>query len=206
MGFYEKRIFPRLLDWTMRKVEPLRDRAVAAARGDVLEIGFGTGLNLPHYPPAVRSLVGVDPLDGLHARVRDRIAAVEFPVEQVKQSAEASLPFEDGRFDCVVSVFTLCTIPDLTRALAEAQRVLKRDGLFLYFEHGLSDDPRTARWQQRLNGIHRKLTCGCQMIRPIDRLVEDAGFTLRESERWVEPDGPRVLSEFYRGIATPTRP
>jgi len=200
MGLYGRHVFPRLMDLMLRRAEvgALRRRALARARGEVLEVGFGTALNLPHYPETVSRVVGLDPLDALGARVRQRIAQAPFPVEQVGLPADGRLPFEDGRFDTVVSTYTLCSIPDVTAA--ELRRVLSPGGELLYLEHGLSDDPRVARYQHRFNPIQQVIGCGCQLIRQPHTLVEQAGFGLVESDQWVEA-GPRILSEMYSGVA-----
>lgn len=204
MGLYAHHIFPRLMDWVMRGpvFQDERQRVLARAHGEVLEIGFGTGLNLPHYPTTVAKLVTVDPADTLPDRVAARRCAVSFPVEIVHQTAEV-LPFDAPRFDCVVSTWTLCTVPDPIAALREVRRVLKPDGLFLFTEHGRSDDPTVARWQDRLNPIQNVVACGCHLNRRIDRLVTEAGLTLTELDRFVLPGVPRIGGEMYRGAAVP---
>ncbi len=207
MGFYAQQIFPRVMDWAMQRpvFQEERRRVLAAASGEVLELGFGTGLNLPHYPSAPRTItriVTADPANVLPARVAARIRAAPFPVELVHQTAER-LPFEDGRFDCVVSTWTLCTIPDAQAALTEVRRVLKPGGLFLFTEHGRSDDAQTAAWQDRLTPLQKVLACGCHLNRRIDRLVIEAGLTLTRLDRFVLPGVPRIGGEMYRGIATP---
>jgi SAM-dependent methyltransferase len=202
MGVYADRIFPRLLDWGMRGLNDLRDSALARAHGEVLEVGFGTGLNLRHYPAAVRRLVGLDPLDALRERVQRRIAAAPFAVEQVALAADGVLPFEDARFDCVVTTWTLCSIDRPLVALAEMRRVLRPGGLYLFIEHGRSDDARVARWQDRLNPFHRCWSRGCNMNRAIEALVREGGFELDRLERFVH-SGPRILTEMYRGVARP---
>ncbi len=199
MGFYTDCVFPVFLDWTMRMVDELRAPALAAARGDVLEVGFGTGLNLPHYPAAVRRLVGLDPLRALERRIAKRVAAARFPVERVALSADQRIPFPDASFDCVVTTFTLCSIPDVRAALAEMRRVLRPGGVYLFLEHGRSDDPKVARRQERFEPIQRRIAGGCHLARPIDRLVREAGFEMDRLERFVQPRAPRILAEMYRG-------
>ncbi len=179
-----------------------RQRVLADARGEVLEIGFGTGLNLPHYPSTVLKLVAIDPADILPDRVAARKESARFPVEFVHQTAE-QLPFDNGRFDCVVSTWTLCTIPDPVTALREIKRVLKPGAPFLFTEHGRSDDPRIARWQDRLNPIQNLLACGCNLNRRIDQLVIQAGLRLTSLDRFVLPGVPRLGGEMYRGQAVP---
>lgn len=202
MGIYADVIFPRLMDWVMDspKFDEQRHEALASARGSVLEIGFGTGLNLPHYPRDVKWLTVVDPAKMLPKKVTKRITSAYIPVEVVHVSAER-LPFDDEKFDCAVSTWTLCTIPDPIAALKEIRRVLKPGSMFLFLEHGRSDDARVARWQDRLNPIQRVIGCGCNLNRPIDDLIRDAGLRLTRLDRYVMPDVPRIAGEMYRGCA-----
>jgi ubiquinone/menaquinone biosynthesis C-methylase UbiE len=206
MGFYADHVFPRLMDWAMNsaRLREQRRQALAAAQGAVLEVGFGTGLNLPHYPAAVTSLTVLDPAKLLPNTVARRIAAATIPIAAAYCSAE-TLPFEDGQFDCAVSTWTLCTIPDAVAALREVRRVLKPDGRFLFLEHGRSEDPRVATWQDRLNPLQRRLACGCNLNRPIDRLIRQAGLTLDRLDRFRMPGVPRIAGEMYRGAAFPSR-
>ena len=173
----------------------------ASACGSVLEIGFGTGLNLPHYPKTVTSLIVLDPADLLPAKVARRIASASMPVEVMHLAAEL-LPFEASRFDCVVSTFALCTIPDPVAALREVRRVLKPGGTYLFLEHGRSDDARVAKWQDCLNPIQRVIGCGCNLNRPIDALIRQAGLNLEQVERFQLSGVPRIVGELYRGRAT----
>jgi len=179
----------------------LRARALADAQGEVLEAGFGTGRNLRYYPPAVRRVVGLDPMVGLKRRVAERIAAAPFPVERVALAAGGRLPFDDARFDTVVTTWTLCSISDVGAALRELRRVLRPEGVYLFVEHGRSNDPRTLRRQEFWNPLHRRLAGGCELERPIDRLVRDAGFTIVRLARYLHPGGPRIFSEMYEGAA-----
>jgi len=195
-------IRPRLLDWTMRRMNELRPEAIAAAEGDVLEVGFGTGLNLGFYPSAVKSVTGLDSqlVEGLSS-LDERLARAAFPVERCTLRADAELPFDTDRFDCVVTTWTLCSIPDPQRALAEMRRVLKSNGRYVFIEHGRAPSAGTARWQDRLNPLWRRIADGCNMNRPIDRLVEQGGFHLTGLERF-RHEGPGVLAYMYRGVAT----
>lgn len=206
MGLYAKHIFPRLMDRFMRgqEFQRLREDLLTSADGDVLEIGLGTGLNLACYPQRVLRLRAVDPTPLLPARVAKRSATVSFPVEITHLSAER-LPYEDGSFDCVVSTWTLCTIPDSVQALREVRRVLKPTGRFLFLEHGRSDDAATAAWQDRLNPIQNVLGCGCNLNRRIDQLISKAGLHILQLDRFVMEGVPRIGGELYRGIATPNR-
>ena len=192
---------PWVQDFSMRIMDDLRAETVLQAHGDVLEVGFGTGRNLRHYPGNVRSLWGLDPMttQGV-GPVERRIQASPFPVERASLSADDELPFDAGRFDCVVTTWTLCSIPDAETALSEMHRVLKPGGIYLFIEHGRSRNERTVRWQDRLNRTWNRFTDGCNINRPIDRLVEAAGFELRSLHEF-EGKGPRVVSHLYRGAA-----
>jgi len=148
----------------------------------------------------VTQLVVVDPEDLMPKRVAARISAAPFPVTRVPLSAER-LPLENEAFDCVVSTFTLCTIPDASAALHEVRRVLKRDGRFLFLEHGLSEEPSVAKWQRRLNPIQRRIGRGCTLDRRIDSLIADAGLEITRLDRFLIPGMPRTHGTMYRGIA-----
>jgi ubiquinone/menaquinone biosynthesis C-methylase UbiE len=202
MGVYAKYVFPLLMDWTMgsRRLQEQREEALRPLHGDVLEIGFGTGLNLPHYPSIVTRIIALEPARLLPRKVFSRMAAAPMPVKIVQGSAE-QLPFGDRRFDCVVSTWTLCTIPDAPAALREIGRVLKPGGRFVFLEHGRSNAPAVARWQDRLNPLQQRIGAGCNMNRPIDRLITEAGLTLGPLERFQMPGVPRLVGEMYRGVA-----
>ncbi|MBL8036084.1 MAG: class I SAM-dependent methyltransferase [Nitrospira sp.] len=202
MRLYCKHIFPRLMDHVMRGTEfsQLRTKILQSVAGEVLEIGIGTGLNLAHYGPAVSRVQAVDPIPMLPTRMAERRAAVPFPVEITLQSAER-LPYEDRTFDCVVSTWTLCTIPDPVRALQEVRRVLKPEGIFLFLEHGRSDDRKIAAWQDRLNPIQNVIGCGCNLNRRIDDLITQAGLAITQLDRFAMQGVPRLGGEMYRGTA-----
>ncbi len=202
MGLYNYLIFPRLMEWVMsgREFQRLRATLLEDAQGEVLEIGFGTGLNLPHYRKHVSRLSIVDPVTMLPDRVAARAAAVSFPIETRYTTAE-TLPFHDHRFDTVVSTWTLCTIPDPVKALREVRRVLKPEGFFLFLEHGRSDNPNVARWQDRLNPIQNVIGCGCNLNRRIDRLIEESGLHTVRLDRFRMHGLPRIGGEMYQGRA-----
>jgi ubiquinone/menaquinone biosynthesis C-methylase UbiE len=200
---YERRVFPHVLELAMRQLGKLRAPTLAEAHGEVLEIGFGTGLNLAHYPPGVTRLATADPMNALSGRVRERIASAPFPVEVHHLPADRTLPFESGRFDCVTMTWTLCTIADPVAAVGEMRRVLKPGGRLLFIEHGRSDDAGVARWQDRWNPVQRVLACGCNVNRKIDALVEQGGFRLTRLERFLAEGAPRMFAEMYRGLGTP---
>ncbi len=203
MGFYSSYIFPRLVEWSLGSgiVRDQRRATLASLRGNVLEIGFGTGLNLPCYPTQVTRLTAVDSETMLPGRVADRIAIAHLPVEQLKLDAGGRLPFEGESFDGVVTTFTLCSIAEVATALAEIRRVLKPKGEYAFLEHGRSDDPRIARRQDRFNPITKVIGCGCNMNRPIDKLITAAGLQIARLDRFVRPDAPQILGALYRGIA-----
>lgn len=205
MGLYAKYVFPRLLEWTLgsEAMGNYRRRALEPAAGDTLEIGFGTGLNLPYYPPTVTRLTVIDSESMLRNLVERRIAASLIPVVNMQLDAQGRLPFGNGIFDSVVTTLTLCSIADPAPALAEIRRVLKPDGKFIFFEHGRSDDADIARRQDRFNPLQRVIGVGCNLNRKIDKLITEGGFRIVELDRFLMPKIPRLLAEMYRGIAAP---
>jgi ubiquinone/menaquinone biosynthesis C-methylase UbiE len=202
MGIYSRLIFPRLCDWAMRtpRIERLRREVLAKANGEILEIGFGTGLNLGHYPEHVRHLTAVDPGVGMTRIARRRIERSHINVDLRVKSAE-ELPFEDGRFDCVVSTWTLCSVQEAELAVSEIGRVLKPGGQFLFLEHGLGDDPGVQHWQRRLTPLQRRLADGCRLDVDIAALVRAGPFREVQVERFVLEKTPRVVGSMYRGLA-----
>jgi ubiquinone/menaquinone biosynthesis C-methylase UbiE len=177
VGFYSRVIFPRLL-----------------------EIGFGTGLNLPHYPQGIRKITTVDPNAGMHKRAERRIRETGIQVDRHILSGER-LPFGDNSFDCVVSTFTLCSVENVVQALAQALRVLKPGGRFLYLEHGLSPDPSIQKWQRRLNWLQRRLGDGCRLDRDIKALVTSQPFSCVVSSEFYMERTPKTHGFMYRGVA-----
>lgn len=206
-GFYERRVFPWLNDrlGADPALERIRADGLADARGRVVEIGFGTGLNLRHYPAAVQGLVAVEPNPGMHERAHPRIAQSRIPVELVMGRAE-NLPLPDASFDTAVAVLTLCTVSDPARVLAELRRVLRNDGRLLLIEHGLSGDPGVARWQNRLNGLQRTFACGCNLNRSVPALVEASGFRFQTLRQLYVPKVPRTHGWLTIGTAVKTTP
>lgn len=202
MGFYSEVIFPRLCDLLLDRpfVAKHRQRLLATACGDVLEVGFGTGLNLRHYPAQVRRITTVDPNAGMHRLAQRRVRRSGIEVDQRVLSSER-LPFEDDRFDCAVSTFTLCSIENVGQALAEVSRVLKPGGRFLFLEHGLSPEPGVQKWQRRLNWLEMRLAEGCRLDRNVKELVAAQPFSSVEVEEFYLERMPRTHGYLYRGIA-----
>ncbi|PSN19911.1 SAM-dependent methyltransferase [filamentous cyanobacterium CCP5] len=202
MGFYAEKIMPRLIEWTMSG-EPFsqyRRELLADTYGQVLEIGFGTGLNLAYYPEAVDSLTIVDPNPGMGAIVSRRVEASAIPVDKRTLSGEA-LPMADGSFDCVVSTWTLCSIPAVDQALQEIHRVLKPGGKFFFIEHGLSPEPGLQTWQNRLTPLQKVIADGCHLNRQIQDLVEGQ-FEDLSVETFYAEKTTKILGYLYRGVAT----
>jgi len=203
MGFYRDRVIPRLIDLAMRNKEATRSRAalVPQASGRVLEIGIGSGLNLPFYSRDVTRLIAVEPSAKLAAMTRAKTEGVAFPVELLERSAE-ELPLDDRSVDTVVVTWVLCSIPDPLRALREMRRVLTPAGRMLFVEHGLAPDAGVRAWQERVNPIWRRVSGGCNMNRGIDELVERADFRIAALRRFYLK-GLRVLTATYEGTAHP---
>ncbi|MEO0349017.1 MAG: class I SAM-dependent methyltransferase [Cyanobacteria bacterium P01_A01_bin.15] len=202
MGFYSRLIFPRLLDLTMSGSEMGRYRQslLASVEGQVLEIGFGTGLNLPYYGDGVATLTAIDPNEGMAAIAAPRIQTAAMDITLKTASAEA-LPMPDASFDAVVCTWTLCSIPNIQRALTEVYRVLKPGGKFFFIEHGLSCEPGVGRWQRRITPLQRRLADGCHLDRPMASLIE-AVFDQVDVDEFYATDLPKLMGYFYRGVAT----
>ena len=204
MNLYENWILPPILDWIMRQkhLTKYRRAVVAAARGRVLEIGVGSGLNLPLYGKEVELVYGIDPSLKLLAIARRRAVASGVPVELLLGSATA-IPLADDTVDTVVMTWTLCSIPDPLAALLEMRRVLKPDGNLCFVEHGLSPEPNIEHWQHRITPAWRRIAGGCHLDRKIDELIRLAGFDLTNLQVEYAP-GPRTMSYMYEGCACPT--
>ena len=201
MSFYENQILPRVLDFVMgfKAIGEERQKGLAEVTGSALEIGFGSGHNLPHYPGGVEKLIAIDPSVVSAKLARKRIERMSFPVEYLALKGE-EIPAPSGSFDSVVSTFTLCTIPDVGAALRQIRRVLKPEGRFFFVEHGRSSEPRVQRWQDRMNGLQMFLCGGCHLNRDIERLIVDAGFEFLSLEKY-NGKGPKISAYLYRGIA-----
>jgi ubiquinone/menaquinone biosynthesis C-methylase UbiE len=202
MGFYSDWVVPRILNvmMGMKLVAEQRKQCLAGVTGTVLEVGFGSGHNLPYYPAAVQRVVAVDPSTEGAKLARKRIAAARFPVEYIPLAGE-EISAADASFDSVVSTFTLCTIPDPLAALRQMLRVLKPDGRFFLVEHGRSSEPKIQRWQDRMNGVQRAMCGGCNMNRDIERLVREAGFAFEEIDKYYVKGQPKLVACMTRGIA-----
>ena len=203
MGLYRRYVVPHLVNLAMQDKAAAAERAryVPLAGGDVLEVGAGSALNLPFYGEEVERLVALEPSRRLWELGRKRLSAARFPVEFVQALAE-SIPAPDGAFDAVVMTWTLCTIAAPDKALAEIARVLKPTGRLIFIEHGRSREDQVSRWQDRLNPLWRPLAGGCNMNRPINRLIERARFAVRQLDTGYS-EGPKMLSYLFRGIASP---
>lgn len=201
MGFYSNVIFPRILDIVMtnREMTEQRDVVLREVHGDVFEIGFGTGLNLSHYPENVKKLTIVDPNPGCYKRAKKRIAESPIEVESHLLSGE-KLPFEDERFDSVVCTWTLCSIPNVDQALGEMRRVLRPEGRMYFIEHGLAPEPNVQKWQNRLNRMWGKIGDGCNLNRNMRELIQDNRFRFVDLENFYMK-GPKFASYMYRGVA-----
>ena len=203
MGFYSQVIFPRLCDLLLNRpfVAKHRQHLLATACGDVLEVGFGTGLNLPHYPARVKRITTVDPNTGMHRLAQRRIRQSKIEVDHRVLSGER-LPFDGGTFDCAVSTFTLCSIGDVGQALSEVYRVLKPGGRLLFLEHGLSPEPSVQKWQRRLNWLEMWLADGCHLDRDMRELVAARPFSSVEVQEFYLERTPKTHGYLYRGIAS----
>ena len=202
MGLYSRKIFPRLCDWVMSDAEmgKLRSEVLADVEGEILEIGFGTGLNLSHYPTGVGRIKTVDPNPGMTQLARRRIAESGIAVDQRVAGGEI-LPFESATFDCVVSTWTLCSIPEVGRAIGEVYRVLRPGGRFVFLEHGLGIEPKTQKWQRRLNPLQRVLGDGCRLDLDVPAIVSVQPFAEMQFDRFQMERVPRTHGTMYRGVA-----
>ena len=203
MGIYRDKVLPRIVDKAcgMQVSEPLRARVCANLHGHVLEVGFGSGLNTAHYPTAVTGVTAIEPSDLAWKLAADRLEATTIPIARSGLDGE-KLPLPDDSCDTALSTWTLCTIPDVTAALAELRRVLKPGGTFHFVEHGLAPDDKVQRWQHRLEPIQKRLFGGCHLTRPITKLLTDAGFTIRELDVFYEDGAPKFLAADSLGFAT----
>jgi ubiquinone/menaquinone biosynthesis C-methylase UbiE len=202
MGLYQDQILPRLVNQALngRQFDRLRARVASRLEGQVLEVGFGSGLNVPHYPQSVTRVRAVDPATVGRQLARKRVAMSPVPVDYIGLDGQL-LPVEDASVDHVLTTWTLCTIPGVEQALGEIRRVLRPGGSLHFLEHGRSPDDGVARWQDRLNPLQERLFGGCHLNRPIDQLVSDAGLQVTEIDNYYLK-GPKPLGYMFEGVAT----
>jgi SAM-dependent methyltransferase len=203
MGIYGERILPRVIDLAcgMAPANPLRERVCGDLFGEVLEIGFGSGLNVPFYPATVRRVAAIEPSDLGWKLAGKRVAASPVQVERSGLDGQA-LELPDHSFDCALSTWTMCSIPDLQAALGEVRRVLRPGGTLHFVEHGLAPDASVASWQHRIEPIQKRLFGGCHLTRQIVDSVERAGFTIKEIDTFYEEGAPKVMGADSLGVAT----
>jgi SAM-dependent methyltransferase len=202
VGLYGEHVLPRIVDVAcgLKPVAPLRQRVCEGLHGEVVELGFGSGHNVPFYPDAVSRVAAIEPADVGWKLAGKRLSAATVPVERSGLDGQ-SLPFPDDSFDAALSTWTLCTIPDVRAALAEVRRVLKPGGQFHFVEHGLAPDERVRRWQHRLEPVQKRLFGGCHLTRPILDLLTTAGFTIAEVDVFYEDGAPKFLGADSLGVA-----
>lgn len=202
MGIYSRLIFPRLLELSMsgQELSRYRQSLLESVRGEVLEIGFGTGLNVPYYGDGVVSLTAIDPNEGMAAIANPRIQTSTVPINLQTAKAEA-LPMAADSFDAVVCTWTLCSIPNIEQALAEVYRVLKPGGKLFFIEHGLSPESGVGTWQRRLTPIQRRIADGCHLDHPMASLVRSV-FEQVALDEFYATSLPKVIGYFYQGVAT----
>jgi len=202
VGIYQEELLPRFQDLVMRRkaTRAVRDRVCAGLHGEVVEIGFGTGLNTPFYPDQVTKVLAVEPSKVCMRLAQPRIARTAVPVDLAGLTGEhLDLPTEG--FDTVLSTWTLCTIPDLAQALSEIRRVLRPDGSFHFVEHGHAPDERVAVWQRRIEPLNKRLAGGCHLTRRIADSIEQAGFTVTQLDTYYFKGEPKVFGYTFEGRA-----
>lgn len=202
MGFYGDHVLPRIINVAcgMKMSDPQRRRVCANLSGDVVEIGFGSGLNVPFYPPDLRKVAAIEPADVGWKLAQKRVRNSPVRIERSGLDGQ-SLPLPDNSFDTALSTWTLCTIPDVVTALKEVRRVLKPGGTLHFVEHGKAPDADVRKWQDRLNPIQQRLFGGCNLNRPIVSLIEKAGFTIKEVDQFYEDGAPKFMGALSLGTA-----
>ncbi len=202
MGYYERRVVPRILNTACnsKALGPLRERVCADLSGEVVEVGFGSGLNAPYYPEAVQRVAAIEPSDLGWTLAAKRLAKSNVAIERSGLDGQA-LPFADDTFDAALSTWTMCTIPDAVVALTELRRVLKPGATLHFLEHGLAPDEKVQRWQRRFEPIENRLAGGCSFIRPIANLLTEAGFTITDVDVFYAKGGPKFAGAMSLGVA-----
>ena len=203
MGFYSRVVFPGIIDFVMTtgQMKKRRSQVLADVSGDIFEIGFGTGLNLPFYPEGVQEITTVDINPGMNRRAQKRIAESGITVHMNILSAE-SLPMDDETFDSVVCTWTLCSIENVEKALSEVRRILRPGGKFFFVEHGASPDPKVRRLQDRLNSFWGIIGDGCNLNRNAEELIQDQHFEITSLDKGYMEKSPRFAGYMYQGVAT----
>lgn len=202
MGFYAEQVLPRVINVAcgLKTAVPLRQRVCEGLHGQVVELGFGSGLNVPHYPAAVTGVAAIEPAETGWKLARKRLEATDVPVERKGLDGQ-SLPLPDDSCDTALSTWTLCTIPDVATALQEVRRVLKPGGTFHFVEHGLAPDTKVQRMQHRLEPLQKRLFGGCHLTRQVPDLLAAAGFEITELDTFYEDGAPRFLAADSLGVA-----
>ena len=202
MGLYGDRVLPRIVDVACgrKSSNELRNRVCEGLYGRVVEIGFGSGLNIPFYPDSVDGIAAVEPADLGWKLAGKRLAESSVPVERCGLDGQ-SLPLADNSCDTALSTWTLCTIPDVIAALHEVRRVLKPGGTFHFVEHGLAPDDEVQKWQRRLDPLQQRLFGGCHLTRPILDLLTRAGFTVTDVDIFYDEGSPKFLTAQSLGVA-----
>lgn len=202
MGVYREKLLPRIVNTCcgMKAANTYRARVCAGLHGDVVELGFGSGLNVPFYPDAVTSVAAIEPADLGWKLAQERVGASDIPIERTGLDGQA-LPLADDSVDCALSTWTMCTIPDVAAALGEVRRVLKPGGTLHFIEHGLAPDEKVQRWQHRLEPVQKRVFGGCHLTREIGELLVAAGFTITDLAVFYEDGAPKVFAADSLGIA-----